>query len=262
MTQIYLTIGIIVIIAALVCYIFIRQTINERKQEKDRLHRALSKRAKELLQMISAFPDNFLPQELVVFIYRCIIDAYEQLTKLSPSETQYIEALKIHSSQLEGIIRKQSSGSAEDLQSSAQINELRQYLNLLSGFLQKSMQRSHITQKQHAHYRLLVKELIIRLAINNYMISAKQSLDIKKTKLAIHYYDLAKKLLVRETPSHYKERIEKINAHLKPLLEMEEIMQAEQNALKAEESEEDKGEKSEWDEFEDKDGWKKKNVYD
>ena len=77
MTQIYITIGVIAVVAALVCYIFIRQTMSDKKQEKDRLHRALQKRAKELLQMISVFPDDFLPQEIKVFIYRCVIDAYQ-----------------------------------------------------------------------------------------------------------------------------------------------------------------------------------------
>lgn len=260
MTQIYITIGVISLIALLICYVFIKQTIGERHKKKERLQRALLKRGKELLQMVSIFPNNFLPKELLVFIYRCIIDAYEQLSKLYPDDNQYIEAIKVRSAQLENIIRKSDESKCPDLQSVAQINELRQYLNLLGGFLQKSFKRNHITSKQHSHYRQLIKELIIRLAVNNYTISAKQALDIQKIKLSIHYYDLAKKLLIRETPSNYKETIQMINSRMESLLEME---KAEQQALAAEiNREEESEEDNEWNEFEEESDWKKKNFYD
>ncbi len=256
MTQIYITIAIIGIIALLVCYVFIRQTLGEKQKEKDRLHRALVKRAKELLQVLSIFPEDFLPKELVVFIYRCIIDAYEQLSRLMPEDNTYVEALKMHSSQLEATIRKPDNAKFTELQSSAQINELRQHLNLLGNFLQKSLKRKHITPKQHAHYRQLLKELIIKLAVNNYTITAKQALDMQKTKLSIHYYDLAKKLLIRETPSHYQESIDDINRQIEPLIELEKTEQAELNSTQ---NDNDDGE---WGEVKDESDWKKKNVYD
>jgi hypothetical protein len=265
MTQTYITIGIIAIIGLLVCYVFIRQTIGERQREKERLHRALEKRAKELLQMVSAFPDNFLPKELLVFIYRCIIDAYEQLTKLKPAEIQYVDSLKMHSLQLETVVRNTSSHKVEDLQSLTQINELRQYLNLVGGFLQKSAQRNHITHKQHLYYRQLVKELMIRLAVNNYSASAKQALEVQKNKLAIHYYELARKLLIRETPNGYKESIQKINLRLEPLREMEGIepdIQTEVSANTDGAAPAEEQEKDEWNDFKEDTEWKKKNVYD
>jgi hypothetical protein len=263
MTQIYITIGIIAIIAALVCYVFIRQTIGERQREKERLNRVLVKRAKELLQLLSVFPDHFLPKELVVFVYRCIIDAYEQLTKLEPSEKKHVEALKMHSMQLDTTLRNQSGAKAADLQSVNQINELRQYLNLLGSFLQKSLQRNQITPKQHAQYRQLVKEMIVRLAVNNYMITAKQAMEIQKPKLALHYYDLAKKLLERETPNNYQESIRAINQAMEPLLAMEQADQVtQQESTDATVSPAKPEEKSEWDEFEEDSGWQKKNVYD
>ncbi len=264
MTQIYITIAIIAIVGALVCYIFVKQTINEKKQEKDRLQRVLAKRAKDLLQMISVFPENFLPKEIIVFIYRCIIDAFEQLTKLAPTEAQYIEGLKVHSAQLEAIIRKPDTQKTEDIQNTAQINELRQYLNVLNGFLEKSVKRSHITQKQYGHYRLLIKELIIKLAVNNYILSAKQSLEIGKPKLALHHYELAKKLLTKETPTHYKDKIKSINTAMEPLIQQEQAQQAAESAQTAQAQSEaaENGEDGEWSSFNEDAGWKKKNVYD
>ncbi|MFT5116872.1 MAG: hypothetical protein ACI9NY_000396 [Kiritimatiellia bacterium] len=276
MTQTHIIISIIAIISLLVCYVFIHQTIAERQREKQRLHRALEKRAKELIQMVSAFPDNFLPRELLVFIYRCIIDAYEQLSKLKPAEIQYVESLKMHSMQLETVVRKTGSHKVEDLQSLTQINELRQYLNLVGGFLQKSAQRNHITHKQHLHYRQLAKELMIRLAVNNYSASAKQALEVQKNKLAIHYYELAKKLLIKETPTGYKENIQKINLRLEPLREIEGIEAEIKNEASAntdsaasayeqeqEQEQERERERGEWAGFNKEDTeWKKKNIYD
>lgn len=263
MTQIYITIGIIAIIAALVCYVFIKQTLNDRKQDKERLHRILVKRAKDLLQIISAFPQGYLPKEVMVFIYRTIIDAFEQLTKLNPAEAEYIEALKVHSAQLEAIIRQPESNKSIQLQSTSQINELRQYLHMLNNFLQKSLERHNITQKQYGHYKLLVKELIIKLAVNNYMISAKQATQIDKPKLAIHYYDLAKKLLIKETPANYKNLLQSIESLIQPLTQEEQKAEVDQQVITEDnEQEAQSPEDKEWAEFQEDSGWKKKNIYD
>ena len=266
MTQIYIIVGVIAIISALVCYIFVRQTIGERKLERERLQRALNKRAKELLQAISVFPENFLPKELVVFLYRSIIDAYEQLTKLDSSNKGYVESLQTYTVQLEAAIRKPDNQAAEDLQGAAQINELKQYLNLINGFLQKSVQRGSITQKQHAHYRLLLKELVITLTVNGHNISARQAIEMGKSRLALHHYDLAKKLLTKESPSGFTEKVHKIDTAMAPLLaqcEAEDDAVAEQgrnphSADSAQEAEE----QDEWNAFEEDSGWKKKNIYD
>ena len=265
MTQIYIIAGVIAIIAALVGYIFVRQTIGERKLERERLQRALNKRAKELLQAISVFPENFLPKELIVFLYRSIIDAYEQLTKLDSSNKEYVEALQIYTAQLEAAIRKPDNQKLENIQSAAQINELKQYLNLIGNFLQKTMQRGLITQKQHAHYRLLLKDIVISLTVNGYTISARQSIEMQKIKLALHYYDLAKKLLTKESPAGFQESIAKINTAMEPLLLLqstEETALQEQNKNPHFEDSPDDEDKNKWDEFEEDSGWKKKNIYD
>jgi len=265
MTQIYITIGIIAIVSALVCYVFVRQTIIERKLERDRLQRALDKRAKELLQAITVFPEGFLPKELEVFLYRCIIDAYEQLTRLAPSEQSYVEALQIHTGQLESSLRKPEGQKVDDLQSTSQISEFKQYLNLIGNFLQKSVQRGQITQKQHAHYRLLLKELVVVLTVNGHTISARQSIEMQKPKLALHYYDLAKKLLTKETPNGFMEKVQKLNTRMQPLLELvqaEEAERREENKNPYSDGQEPDEEKSQWDTLEPDSEWKKKNVYD
>jgi hypothetical protein len=85
MTSVYIIIGLILLTCGLICYVFIKQTIVKRKRERTRLFNALEKRSKELLQMLNAFPPHFLPKDISVFLYRCIVDVFEQLSKLEPS---------------------------------------------------------------------------------------------------------------------------------------------------------------------------------
>lgn len=257
MTQVYITIGVISTVALLMCYIFIRQTMKEKHAEKERLHRALQKRAKTLLQMIAIFPEDFLPKELQIFIYRCIIETYENLTKLQPDESKYVEGLKMHSTQMEATMRKPESRKALNLESAAQLNELRRYLNMMGEFLQRSVKRKMITTKQYSHYRLLIKSLIAGLAVDNYCIAARQAIEIDKIKLAIHYYTLAKQLLIKETPSDYQTQIKAIDEALVPLMESQ-MDETTAVPVEAQEDQED----SEWAEFEEESDWKKKNVYD
>jgi len=269
MTQIYITIAIIMVIVGLVCYIFIRQTINERKKAKQRLQRALEKRGKDLLQMLSAFPDKFLPEELHIFIYRCIIDTYEQLTKLAPSDSKYIEALKLYSSQMEEVIRQAEKQAAITLESTQQITEIKQNLKRLDKFLQKWLERKNMTSQQFSHYRGLIKDLMIKVTIDSYRTSAKQALAMDKPKISLHQYQLAKKLLTKETPTDYQQQIEKIDLEIAPLLEQakalkeatEQAQDASDDGIKkaaGSTSEKD----DEWSQFEEDSGWKKKNVYD
>lgn len=267
MTQVYAIIGIIILTCALVCYIFVRQTVVKRKKEKMRLKRALDKRSKDLVQMLSAFPPNFLPTDLQMFVYRCIIDVFEQLSKLAPDEPEYLENFTLYTSQMETAARAPQVQTETNIQSSSQLNELRQYLNYLGRFIQKWLQRGNITSKQYAQYKALLKKLITKLTVDNYTLSAKAAVDIDKQKLAVHYYVLAKNLITKEgLVAINKERLSFINQELARLgkqIKSEAEKQAELDKLEAEsnnEGEDDTGE--EWQKFEEDAEWKKKNIYD
>lgn len=233
--------------------------MKERHKQKERLRRALEKHTKELLKMVSAFPNDFLPKDILIFIYGCIITDYEQLSKLCPNNQQHIDAIKCHATTREDIVRKTEDTQYAELKNISQINESHQYIHLLRHFLQKSLKRHNITTIQHDHYNQLINELTTQLTVNNHTLSAKNACEIKKNKLAIHHYELAKQLLLQETPRAYKESIQIINTKMEPLLEIvanEEIEQ--QNA----DDERNKDATNEWDSFEADSGWKKKNIYD
>lgn len=266
MTQVYVIIGIIIIISCLVCYIFVRQTVIKRKKEKARLKRALDKRSKDLVQMLNAFPPYFLPKDLQVFIYRCIVDVFEQLSKLEPNEQHYIDSYTLYTSQMETAARETHRQSETNIQSSSQINELRQYLNYLGRFVQRWMQRGNISSKQYGHYKTLIKTMITKLMVDNYMLSAKAAMDIQKHKLAAHYYTLAKNLITKEgLLSGNKERLQIINQELSSLkkrIAEEEAEQAELARQQSEENSEQNETEEQWGKFQEDADWKKKNIYD
>ncbi len=269
MTQVYAVAGIIILVCVMICYLFVRQTIIKRKKEKMRLKRALNKRANDLVQMHNAFPPHFLPKDLQMLLYRCIIDVYEQLNKLEPEESDYLENFTLYTSHMESAARITESTTEITLQNSSQINELRQYLNYLGRFIQKWMERGNITSKQYAHYKAQLKQVICKLTVDNYTVSAKAAVSAGKTKLAIHYYTLSKSLIKKEgLVAQNKNKVISINQELERLEEMvraEELRQAELANAKVKEHgvEQPSAEQDQWDKFsEGDDEWKKKNIYD
>jgi hypothetical protein len=264
MTQVYIIAGIIITISMLICYVYIRQTITQRTKEKMRLRRALDKRASDLVQMLNAFPANFLPRDLQVFLYRCIVDVYEQLSKLAPSEAEYMENFQAYTSHMENSMRAPKLTTDVNLQNPAQINDIRQYLNYLGRFLQKWMQRGNISQKQYNHYKDLLKKLATQLMVDNYTLSAKQALQIEKPKLAIHHYLLAKSLLAKEDLIVSKQsRVSFVEAELKTLEEQVRLEdEAEGIVASTEEVDEASAEDRQWQKYDEQANWKKKNFYD
>lgn len=264
MAQVYIIAGVIVLVSVLICYIFIRQTIVKRQKEKARLHRALEKRSKELVQMLNSFPANFLPRDLSVFLYRCIVDVYEQLSKLMPEETEFIENFKLYTGQMESAMRTPATNTSVTFTNSSQINEVRQYLNYFGRFLQTWMQRGNISSKQYGTYKGLIKQLVVQLMVDNYVLSAKQSTQMDKPKLAIHYYMLAKNLITKEgVAASRKGHLALIEEELSSLEKRvaEEARTGEGSVEEVPQVEENE-EESQWKQFEEDSGWKKKNIYD
>jgi len=269
MSQIYIIAGMLCLISLLVCFVFIRQTIVKKQQEKARLSRALVKRAKFLQQMLESFPQGFLPTDLSVLLLRSIVDTFEQLTKLLPEETQYVDHFKLYTTMLEEAIKNSSKEepSQAAIDNSSQIAEIRQSLNQLSRFIQSSAKRGSITQKQFILYKSQIKKLAVQVMVDNYMIAASQAVDSDKLKLGIHYYTLAKNLIAEEGLSTIKRKelmqiAEKVPS-LQSLLD-DEIQQRAQETVadSAAAGELENQDAGQWAELDEEDDWKKKNLYD
>ncbi len=262
MTAVYTITGLILLTCVLICYIFIKQTIVKKNREKARLFNALENRAKELLQMLNAFPTNFLPKDLSIFLHRCIVDVFEQLSKLEPDRPEFLDQFTLHTTAMENTIRQPTNKSEARLQTTSQINEIRQHLNYLGRFLQKWLQRGNLSEKQYNDYRTSLKNLAAKVMLDNYMLSARKAVDDTKYKLAVHHFTLAKNVITKEgLAGIQKDNLLYIDEELTKLVE---LIKAEDEAagVAKVETQSDNNENDEWDEFEDNDEWKKKNVYD
>ena len=263
MTSLNIIIGSILLTCAVIGFIFITQSIAKRKRERARLFDALKKRSKELLQMLNAFPPHFLPKEISVFLYRCIVDVFEQLSKLEPGRPELLEQFMLHTTAMEMMIRQPANTKQVNLKNTTQINEIRQYLNYLGRFMQKWQQRGNISSTQYAAYRLVLKNLVTRLMIDNYMLAATKSLDIGKIKLAVHYLTLAKNVIVKEGQTNTQsDNITHINKELIRLKESLKLKAAAEDEIQADITVpvETDGERK--NALGANDDWKKKNVYD
>jgi cytochrome c biogenesis factor len=263
MTSVHIIIGLILLTCGAIGFIFIKQTIAQRKRDRERLLNALNKRAKELVQMLNVFPAYFLPKVISVFLYRCIVDVFEQLSKLEPGRPEFLEQFMLYTATMETTIRQPDNAKQANLQSTTQINEIRQYLNYLSRFMQKWVERGNLSSKQFAAYKVILRSLSTKLMIDNYILSATKSVDIGKAKLAVHYLTLAKDIIVKEglgntqadNIAHISEELVRLNKLLK--LENEAMGNTPVERVPITEVKEE-----EWDAFEGKDHWKKRDVYD
>jgi hypothetical protein len=267
MTSVYIIIGLILLTCALICYIFIKQTIVKHKRQKARLFSALEKRSKEFLQMLNAFPPHFLPKDISVFLYRCIVDVFEQLSKLEPGRPELLEQFTLYSTALETTMRQPVNNHQVRLQNTNQINEIRQYLNYLSRFMQKWVERGNLSSKQYQAYKVTLKNLAAKLMIDNYMLSATKSDGIGKNKLATHYFTLAKNMITKEglvntqkdDLAHINEELARLGEFLKLEDEAADKVQEDINTSVTDDIDNDN---DEWSSFNDNEGWQKKNVYD
>lgn len=263
MSSIYITIGIIAFIGLLACYAFISQTLEKKRQQKQRLLAALKARARNFKYIITGFPTDFLPKELNVLVHRCLVEVCEQLAQLEPNDGSYLQDLQLYNAQMDELKRKPKPSKRVKLENAQQIKDVKRALEELHKFTVQLETRGRINESQLKAYGAQIKKLVLQISVDAYLINAKQSHTAGKLRLALHYYTLAKKLLVRENgDGAFNAQIEKmtvvitnITAEL-ALDEPEYEATPDQAALNAEASEE-------WSSFDKSDAdWKKKNVYD
>ena len=263
MSSIYITTMIIALIATLVCYAFIAQSLEKKRKQKQRLLAALKARSRNFKYIISGFPTDFLPKELNILVYRSLVEACEQLSQIDCNDASHLQDLQLYSGQLEELKRKNKPNKQVKINNPQQIKDVKRALEELNKFIIQQEARGNIDQNQLKIYNHLIKKLVLQISVDSYLINAKQSHKAGKLRLAVHYYILAHKLLGRENPDgSFNKQIQQLADMIKKLQEQlhkdepEYQETEEQAALKAEAS-------SEWNSLDKKDDdWKKKNVYD
>lgn len=259
MSSIMIVSGIIAVLIVLVCYAFIFQTIENKRKQKQRVLSALKTRSTNFKYMLSGFPPDFLTKDLTILVNRCLIDLYEQMSKLDPGEPAYMEELQRYTTQLAEAQRSQINTKRTQLDNPQQIKDIRDHLQELHKFIEKLLKRHTITGPQAKTYSRQIQKLILQISVDAYLMYAKQAQQGNKMRLAAHYYTLAKKLLIREngkqTYSKQIAQLESVVTHLESQIVEEAKVKPITQAAPVP--------SREWDEFEDEEaGWKKKTVYD
>lgn len=258
MTSVYVAGGIIVVLILMVCYAFMIQTVTKKKEQQQRLTHALEQRIKKFRILLSGFPEGFLPQDLTLLIYRHLIDAAQQLTALCPKESNYIEELELFSREMSDIQRRPPAARRIRVESPKQGKEIKQYLTELNKFVHRLHQRGKLAKADFDAHSADIRQLVLHIAVDNYISHATTAESADKPKMALHYYTLARNLLGKDTLNkEYKQRLNEINRHI---IRLESIVDDEPKEIDAEESPTND---TAWNEFGAGDeSWKKKAIYD
>ena len=259
MSTVYIIGTIAALLVLLVSYVFIVQTMDNNRKKHQRLLSTHKSRQRSLQSMLSSFPTNFLSKELNSLVYECLIDSTEQLAKIEPKETRYQDELTTYVSQLDTIKRQANTKATVQIQDINQANEARRNLQGLYKFVGRLQERGKVDKTNANLYRQQLKDLVLKLSVDTYITSGQQAQGAGKARLALHFFNLALKLLQKDTQSE---------AHIQQAQELSTQIKAleEELALTPESSQEDHSGalNEEWDKLDDKSSelWKKKNVYD
>lgn len=264
MSSVTVITSIIVLLAALVCYAFIAQTISQKKQQRERLLQALKTRARNFKFMLSGFPNGFLPKELTLLVQRSLIEVLEQLNRLEPGQNRYQDDL-LATTQLMAETQRQQNQNAQPItiENPQQIREVKACLEELYKFIFQLEGKKGMPRQQADGHRALIKQLVLQLTIDSYVLHGRLARDKNKLRLAAHYFDLALKLMLRERASGlFDGRISQLQSVIS---ELNSRIPTEGKAGTPQ-SQEQAGAadiNDQWSEFEKEEkGWKKKQIYD
>lgn len=259
MSSVYIISSIVILLAILACYAFVSQTLALRRQHRERLLTVLTAKVRNFKHMLSGFPTGFLPKDLTVLVLRSLIDMYEQLVDIDPDNAQYRQDLQSVSQQLNEVQRQTKPVAPAAIDNPQQLKDAKTCLEELHKFVFQLEGKGALNRTQADNYRNLIKQLVLQVTVDAYLFSGRHARQASKTRLAIHYYTLAHKLLSKEN---------KAGAQDKKLAAINQILQELQDKLQEEEPHANGPAKpvedteADWNKLKPDDSWKKKQVYD
>lgn len=253
---------IIVLLSILVCYAFIVQSIRQKREQRERLLLALKARARNFHYMLDGFPQGFLPRDLVLLVQRSLQLVYEQMGQLEPRNASHRENVitleaKIASAQKE----PDKSTVAVPLTNTQQSADIKLCLEELFKFIFQLERKGQLTQQQSEVYRAIIRQLLLTLTVETYVLHARIAQEKDKLQLACHYYELAIKLIHKEgRKGHFDAKLAQL-ANARSGLENALSERGETASVSADGTNAPVG--AEWDEFDKMtQSWKKKQIYD
>ncbi len=263
--SIYVIAGILLLLVSLAAYTFLSHSIEKRRIQRQRLITALRARRNAFRDLATGFPNGFLSNDLTALLYRALIDGCEQLASLDPEDPSHLEQLNLYTS----LLAAQKENTAQQrarLDNPEQIKEARGLLQELYKFVMQQSALNLINPVQTEAYTDQIKRLVLQMTVDGHIFNARQAQQIHKTRLAIHHYTLARKLLLTENASHgFDKQIAQLDAVIAKL-EEKAIQAGESPSAKPDEKHTDQNSvtgNKEWEKFEkNNEQWKKKQIYD
>ncbi|MFL0796611.1 MAG: hypothetical protein K6L73_03850 [Cellvibrionaceae bacterium] len=250
-----LAIFLMIALIAVIAYGAISQSIENTRKKKQRVHKALQARFDNFSYILDAFPEGFLNSELQLLVCRCITDDLEKLTQLEPHDPLHIERLAHYTQLSENIKLHGHQAKRVTLSNPNQIKEVRSHLSDLNKFIVMLQKRGTISTDQMNNYQLQIKNLMVQVSLDTYQMAATRAIEREKYRLAYHYFDLAKKILMKDGDSQSARQLQAIEqkmSELEPMLE-EEVTTAAPP----------KNEDDAWAKFDEEESqFKRKNLYD
>lgn len=263
----YIIPSIIGLLILLVSYAFLSHSLEKRRVQRQRLLAALKSRERNFRYMMTGLPPQFLSHDLSTLVYRALIDCCEQLAKLEPKDPSHQADATLLSAQLSSL-KPFSSEQRVRLENPAQIKDVRQHLQELHRFVVQQQMRQLINPVQAAAYTDQIKRLALQISVDSYVFQAKQAQQAGKPRLAIHFFTMARKLLVSENATHgYDKQIAQLHTAIKKLENALGSQTTVENTPHPEEGSElapthaNTETDKEWQQFAEN-PWKKKQVYD
>lgn len=259
MSSVYIISSIVILLAILACYAFVSQTLALRKQHRDKIQTVLSAKVRNFKHMLNGFPPGFLPKDLTVLVLRSLIDMYEQLVDIEPDNPQYKQDLQSVSQQLNEVQRQTKPVTPAAIDNPQQLKDAKTCLEELHKFVFQLEGKGALNRTQADNYRNLIKQLVLQVTVDAYLFSGRHARQASKTRLAIHYYTLAHKLLSKENKAGAQDK--KMAAITQVLQELQEKLQEEEPRTNTAPKPAEDGE-ADWNKLKPDESWKKKQVYD
>lgn len=265
MQTISVIIFIVVLLGALVCYAFVVQTMKSKREKRNRLIGALKNRARTFKFMLDGFPKGFLPKDLTLLVQRSLADVCESLAQLEPENSAHMNDYQHVSAQMTESQRQSKPAKPVSLDNPQQINDVKKCLEELTKFINTLETKRSVSPTQSAQYRQQIKQMVLKLTVDNYALQGGKSRQSGKKPLALHYYELALNLILKEgTAGQHDAQISQIKTILQQLKQEPAQEQQDTSASSTAATKEQIEETTdEWNEYTKTDSsWKKKNVYD
>lgn len=260
MSSVTIITSIIVLLAALVCYAFIVQSLAQKRQKRERVLGNLKTRVRNFKFMLNSVPPGYLPKDLRLLIQRSLIGVLEQLTRLEPADSAHKEDLQLVSQQMAETQRHPETPNKPPIDNPQQSKEIKACLEELYKFVFHLEAKQSLSRPQADSYRAMIKLLVLELTVDSYVLHGRIARDRNKWRLAAHYFDLGLKLLQREGKNGQFDA--RIGMLLQAVAEMERQFADEQPHNAEVHDDPDQTVDAAWEKFSQQPSWKKKQIYD